>query len=223
VKIEAVIFDLDNTLMNRKEAFEVFAKKIVDDFLVVSTEAEREGILRTLYIADRDGYRNKDDFYYEIRELFTWRETPLVEEFIDYWFHEFPKCAVLMDGALEILTYFKKQNVKLGLITNGSEITQNRKIDQVGLRKYFDSITVTGELGIHKPDRRVFIHSLEQLGVKPERAVYIGDHPINDVKGPEDVGIQGIWYKGFRDWETSLGKPKFSIDHLSELESLIEI
>lgn len=220
--IEAVVFDLDNTLINRKAAFEVFANKIINSHLEIASVERRRDALARIIEADGDGYRRKEEFFNEIQDTYGWKNGLTFEAYMDFWFNEFPKCSVLMDGALDILEHFKNEKVKLGLITNGAGVTQNGKIDQVGLRTHFDSIIVSGEFGIHKPNTKIFMHILEQLDVPPERAIYVGDHPINDIKGAENTGMKGIWFTGFRDWDTSLGEPKSVISHLNELKEVVK-
>jgi putative hydrolase of the HAD superfamily len=53
----------------------------------------------------------------------------------------------------------------------------------------FDVLVVSGQVGIEKPDARIFHLALEQAGVEPADAVYVGDHPKLDVEASEAVGM----------------------------------
>jgi REG-2-like HAD superfamily hydrolase len=60
------------------------------------------------------------------------------------------------------------------------------------LDRRFDLIVASLEEGFEKPDPRIFLQTLEKLGVKPDRAAHVGDHPIDDLKGARDVGMRAV-------------------------------
>jgi putative hydrolase of the HAD superfamily len=220
--IEAVIFDLDNTLVNRKNAFKKYSEQFIDQFVQAKNLSNKDEIIEYMIVADRDGYRKKREFYEELLMNFKMKNGITVDDLLDFWFSEFFKCTVLMDGAIEILVELKSRKIKLGLITNGSVHSQNSKIDQVGIRDYFDDIIVSDEVEVKKPDKRIFDLALKRLNVEPQFSLYIGDHPINDVKGAMDAGINAVWFKGFKEWGDTIGDPQYTIDRLNELKMILE-
>lgn len=218
-----VIFDLDNTLINRNAAFQVFSDRFVDQFIDYKDDDElRAAAIEFMRVADRNGYRSKWELFEEIRTSLAMknRETT-TEELMQYW-KSFLDCTVLMDGALEVLDELKKKNCKLGMITNGSVYAQNSKIDKVNIRRYFDAIVVSDEVGVKKPDKQIFDIALSRLGVKPETCWFIGDNPLLDIEGARAAGINAIWMEGFMVWDNSIEEPKFKIKHLSELIHVVE-
>jgi len=82
---------------------------------------------------------------------------------------------------------------RLALLTNGAPDIQRAKIEGSGLAPYFAVIVVSGELGIGKPDPRIFAHTLGQLGVAASATVMIGDHLVNDIRGAQAAGMRAIW------------------------------
>ncbi|SDT24863.1 putative hydrolase of the HAD superfamily [Paenibacillaceae bacterium GAS479] len=129
--IQAVLFDLDNTLVNRKKAFQNYAERFVDEFVLVVGSRNRVQVVEYIIQADRDGYRKKRELYEELLTQFTMKNPVTADTLVDYWFAEFFKHTVVMDGALELLEQLRSKEIKLGLITNGSVHSQNSKIDQV--------------------------------------------------------------------------------------------
>ena len=81
----------------------------------------------------------------------------------------------------------------MALITNGAGEAQRAKIERWGLAGHFECVAIEGELGVGKPDTRVYIHALEQLGAGPRDAWMIGDNLEWDVAAPQRLGIAGIW------------------------------
>ena len=108
---------------------------------------------------------------------------------------EFQKSCIPYPNLFEMLESLKRENVKLGLITNALGDFQFRNIQAIGIHKYFDVILISGWEGIKKPNPEIFLRALEKLGVEAEESIYIGDHPINDVQASRNVGMKGVWKK----------------------------
>lgn len=73
-------------------------------------------------------------------------------------------------------------------------------MDNSGLRKYCDLILVSGDIGVHKPDKRIFEIAANQLGLETKECIYVGDHPVNDIQGALSSGMKAIrmnwgWFK----------------------------
>ncbi len=96
-----------------------------------------------------------------------------------------------------MLTRLEEQGLKLGLITNGLGEFQTRSIEALAISEYFDVILISEIEGIKKPQSEIFLKALKQLQVKPQEAVFIGDHPIHDIQGSRKVGMKGIWKNNF--------------------------
>jgi 2-haloalkanoic acid dehalogenase type II len=221
--IETIIFDLDNTLINRKLAFKAYTERFIERFVNLSDEGKRKEITEYIITADRDGYRKKRELYEEIRTNLMMKDNNTsVEEMLEHWFSEFFKCSILMEGTIEILDNLKAKNIRLGIITNGSVHSQNAKINEVGIRHYFDEIIISDEVEVKKPDPRIFNLALERLNASAKKTLFIGDHPVNDIKGAADAGLHGVWLKGFMAWDMTIGEPRFTINKLNELLVLIE-
>lgn len=222
MNINAVIFDLDNTLINRKLAFKQFSNRLIENYIIYLDSSEKNEIAQYIIEADNDGYRSKKELYQELLNNLKWKKETTLQELLEYWFSEFFKCTVLMDGAMEVIQFLRSQGLKLGLITNGSVHSQNSKIDYAGIRGFFDTIVVSDEVQVKKPDKRIFEITLERLGVKPETSFYIGDHPLNDIKGAREAGLRTVWLEGFREWDVVGSQPHYTIRELREMIKIFE-
>jgi putative hydrolase of the HAD superfamily len=69
--------------------------------------------------------------------------------------------------AVMLINQLKQRGFKLGIITNGSVHWQHAKIDFAGIRSHFDTIVVSDEVGIKKPDSLIFQMALDRLSVQP--------------------------------------------------------
>jgi putative hydrolase of the HAD superfamily len=109
------------------------------------------------------------------------------DHYVDSW--------VLHDDALSALDALRASDprVRIGLITNGDEAFQRRKIERIGLAPYFENVVTSGALGIAKPDARIFEHACALFGVSPAAAAYVGDRLATDALGAARAGLTGVW------------------------------
>ena len=84
---------------------------------------------------------------------------------------------------------------ELGLITNGELSFQSTKIVGTGLDALIplDRVVASGEVGVAKPDARIFEIAAELLGVAPAEACYVGDRLRTDAIGAAEAGLLGVW------------------------------
>jgi putative hydrolase of the HAD superfamily len=122
----------------------------------------------------------------------------------------------LYDDAVPALAELRDRGLRLGLITNNEAEHQWAKIRAVGLDQLVDAVAISGEVGVAKPDRRIFDHACEQLRVEPAEAIHVGDNFDADVRGAHAAGLRAVWLN-------RLGAPAQSDpDHVA-IESLAEL
>jgi putative hydrolase of the HAD superfamily len=108
----------------------------------------------------------------------------------------------------------------VGLLTNGPEHRQAVKVDAVGLHDRFDSVVYAGDLPRRKPHVDPFERALAALDAPPDRALYVGDSLAYDVAGAHNAGLQAAWLDdgdgpGRYDPEFVLGSLADLVDVLS--------
>ena len=82
----------------------------------------------------------------------------------------------------------------MGLISNFTHAPVIYKsLRQLGINDCFNVIVVSEEVGWRKPSRHIFQEALNKLGVTANQAVYIGDSPIEDIKGAKDAGLKTVF------------------------------
>jgi putative hydrolase of the HAD superfamily len=83
--------------------------------------------------------------------------------------------------------------MRFGVITNGDGAQQRAKIAALGLTEAFAAVVASADIGIAKPDPRIFRHAARQLGTVPERCVFVGDRHDTDALAAAAVGMKGVW------------------------------
>lgn len=125
------------------------------------------------------------------------------------------------NGGWTVIVLFDRGTFCIGkAVTNEKGQFQLDNIKALGIEEYFDPILVSEWGGIKKPQSQIFGRALKQLGILPEEALFIGDHPINDVQGARDVGMISVWKK---DGQWTKVAADYIIEDLSELPNLIQV
>lgn len=220
--VRGVLFDLDGTLVDRAATLVVFAHVLANTFAEDLNEMTVDGFVRLVQGADGKGYREKDAVFEQLRVQLPWRRVPEVEELSDFWFTTFPKCAQPMAGVYEVLEALQRQEMKMGIVTNGRVRSQQGKIERLDLGAYVETVVISEDLGIKKPDRRIFETALQDLNLSASEVWFVGDHPDNDVAGAEAVGMTGVWLSGHLPWPERRALPVRQADCLSDLLVLLQ-
>ena len=128
--------------------------------------------------------------------------------------------------ASEVLDQLKSK-FKLAIITNVEQTTSFKDVENV-LKKakildFFDVILVSSEIGVNKPNERIFQIALEKLDVKPEEAIMIGNTISTDVFGGNRIGMKTVLLQPDKEYERSeWEKPNHTIHSLKELLNLLK-
>ena len=188
---QGVLFDLDGTLINRRQAFESYCLFLLQNYFPARAVNYTEKLLPQLKQLDRQYAYDRYLFFEKLVELYH-ITTVTPRQLYSRWINEFTQFVTPMDGMLETLKYLK-QKYTLGLITNGDAILQRAKVDCAGIKSYFSSIIISEEAGVEKPDKKIFSMCCRQLGLAKEKCIFIGDNYYADILGALNAGLESIW------------------------------
>lgn len=216
--IKAVAFDLDGTLLDRDASIRKFIVKQYERLRAFVRHVPKEIYSSRFIELDCRGYTWKDKVYQQMAEEFeikgiSWEE--LLEDYITHFKYD----CVPFPNLIETLEELKSKSLKLGIITNGRGQFQLANIKALGIEKYLETILISEWEEIKKPEPEIFERLLEKLKISSSECVFVGDHPNNDVKGAQNVGMIGIWKKD-QQWN-NVGAD-FIIDDLLEIPVIIE-
>ncbi|MEA2012565.1 MAG: HAD family hydrolase [Verrucomicrobiota bacterium] len=236
LNVEAVIFDYGNTLIE----FGPEQVTIQNDALL-STLSELFGacdeekfttIRRKQIIAPyaTEKFIENDRFTISmelVKELYS--VTPndeQIQRMLDTKYQSFLNTITCPDFVIPLLKKLRKK-YRLAFISNFpcvKSITDSLR--KTGLIDIFESIVVSGDVGVVKPHPLIFRKSLKEINLKPEKCVYIGDNWLADIQGAKRMNMQAIHttqYVSYENFESFDGDflPDAEIAHLNQLEDLL--
>lgn len=206
VNIQAVLFDLDNTLTHRDLTAQAYSRYLAEYYASAFAQVEPEKIIEIVRRIDNGGYPKKEllthgsigaSAAYALLQELSWLNPPSIDELAQFWFSQFGRCAVEMPDAKQVLEQLKSQGYQLAIVSNGGHDTRLNTIRGLGIADYFEEIISSGLVGFNKPQPEIFQITAQRLGVLPEHCLYIGDHPINDIQGAKNAGMHALWMQGF--------------------------
>ena len=186
MQLEAVLFDLDETLHARAPSIARFARRLHAGAALAISEAE---FVATVLARDERGRRPTEGLYTWLATHFDLGKT--AEEVVHAYRTTAWDRPVLYPGARETLRRLRP--LRLGIVTNGGELSQAAKIGNSGLDVLTDAVAISGVLGMRKPEPAIFEETCARLGVAPSRCVMVGDSPELDIGGGRAAGMRTIW------------------------------
>ena len=198
--IDVILFDIDGTLFDQKLAHVMALKEIC------GTSEMFEGIREEVLIkefsrADRLALEDFNrgvpiDVVREERSEMVLKalglDPELSREFTSLFYRIYP---TMRAGFPEVEDVIERAmaRYRIGIISNGSKDVQREKLVSLGLTGQFEVEVYSEAIGIRKPDRRIFEHASERMGVHPSRCMYVGDLLEVDVVGGRGAGMSTCW------------------------------
>jgi HAD superfamily phosphatase (TIGR01668 family) len=109
--------------------------------------------------------------------------------------------------------------------TNASGERVREVLRSAGIERYFDLVVVSSEVGLRKPDRKIFGIALENLDLRPDEVVMVGNRISVDILGGNRVGMKTVlikWNNRYQEKVTcELDRPTYTIKSLRELVSIV--
>lgn len=224
-----IFFDLDHTLWdfksNSREAlrdiydkFDLRSNGVSNSMEFIATYERINDLLWVRYRQHRiDKQTLRNSRFNDVLAHWGIKNQELAFYINERYLNLSPFKTKLMPGALDFLKHLHGR-YEIHLITNGFKEIQNIKIDKCDIRKFFREVIISEDVGVQKPHPLIFRTSEKRTGARTEECIYIGDHPISDIKGSKDAGWDQVWYNPENVQHAV--KPTFEVSHFNELTEI---
>jgi putative hydrolase of the HAD superfamily len=218
--IQAILFDLDNTLIDRNGALRVYLVQWLKRFAPSVRTGQYPAEIATIMHTDDWGYTDRTAFCAWLKERYQIKLP--VEAMLADLLANIPRQLMVNPRLLELLIQLKT-DFTIGLLSNGSGKTQRAKMKHAGLEAMFEEkhLFIEGETGYAKPHPKMFTMAIKSLGVAPERILFVGDDPVNDIAGSANAGMKTCWVAQGRAFPKAIVTPDFTIHRIIQLSGLL--
>lgn len=215
----AVLFDLDDTLIDRDQARDRFFSYLLATYfphLAPEGDAWRDR-MKTLRDLDRGGRGSKSAIH---DYLFGGSQTMSSRAFIELMRGKLACYASWSDGAESLLRCLHARRHPMAVVTNGSA-SQRLKLETIGASRFFDAVFISEEVGIAKPDTHIFQLAMSRLNASPGRSVFIGDSLERDMAGAGNAGMMTVYIKKGGEEDAGESSCDLIVSGLSALSELV--
>jgi putative hydrolase of the HAD superfamily len=210
-----VLFDLDNTLIDRQRAYGRWARAFA------ASRGLGGDAVQVLSDSDDDGFASRRTVFEAARQKLGLAES--VQELIADYRVEYPKFFQPDHNVLRALQRLREHGFRIGVVTNGPS-SQREKLDRSGLNTLVDGVCISEEFGIEKPDPRIFSEAIHQCcGAQNSDGIgwMVGDSAYHDIGGGKASDLQTMWLSRGRTWTETDFAPDFVASNVSEGINLI--
>ncbi|MFB0710941.1 pyrimidine 5'-nucleotidase [Buttiauxella noackiae] len=217
-----ILFDADETLFT----FDAFGglQRIFLDYSVTFTAQDfqdYQAVNKPLWTDYQNGTISALQLQHQRFEGWSERLSVPAGDLNAAFLNAMAEICVPLPGAVSLLNALKDK-VKIGIITNGFTALQQIRLERTGLRDYFDLLVISEQVGVAKPDRKIFDYTFEQMGQPPrDRVLMVGDTAESDILGGMNAGIATCWLNAHGRSLPEGIMPTWEVTSLSELERLL--
>ncbi|MEQ6902383.1 HAD family hydrolase [Nocardioides sp. YIM 152588] len=201
--LEAVLFDLDDTLVDHRGASErglrawLAGLGLADDPVTLEQHVER---WLTVEARHYERYQRREITHLEHRRhrirdfLPGWdlADDRLADETFAGFLACYQAAWRAFDDAADAITAAREAGLRVGILTNGEQAVQENKVRRTGLDRLGVPVLASSELPAAKPDRRAYHSACDALGVEPARCAMVGDSLRHDADGARRAGLVGV-------------------------------
>ena len=190
--VKAVVFDLDNTLIDFIKFKSACVDEACDAMIDAGINTTKENLLKEIYsIYNEKTYEYHkvfDDIIKKYNKNDSEHDKILANAIIAYrrvknaYLETYPRTR-------STLVYLMKKGMKLAIISDAPRMRAHMRLCSSKLQEFFDVIVTYDDTKKIKPDSAPFLYALKQLKLKANECVYIGDDQIKDIEGAKKIGF----------------------------------
>lgn len=231
-KYKHIFFDLDRTLWDFDAAAEVAFERIYEKY-----DLKEKGIPSAhdfhevyhplnehLWELYRENKITKDDLnrtrFVLPLEHYGIHDVELADHLSEDYVYWSPRIVRLVPGTMELLEYLNPK-YHLHLITNGFQEIQDTKLTLSGMKPYFETLTVSEEVGVKKPNPEIFHYALRKANATAEESLMIGDEMAVDIDGARTVGMDTLFFNP--TGAEVAGERTFEVHRLAEIAHCLKM
>lgn len=231
MNLQAVFFDIDDMLYSTSDFAAHARRASVDAMVALGLRMPAEDLYRELEEVISEFTSNYEHHFDKLllrvpRKCWEGvNRAVLIAGAIAAYHETKSKELVAFPDATDLMRRLAKTPLIRGVITSGLEIKQAEKLVRLGVLSYLSpgAIFISDQIGISKPNRKLYARACDSLGVSPKQAMYVGDHPVHDIDPCNALGMMTVLVKrgGRHGGEPGKSKPTHEVREFGELAEIL--
>ena len=221
--IKAVIFDLDNTLLDFKKMKEYGVRAAVSAMIEAGLDCNEEEAYEFIFTI----YHEKGWEYQSIFDDFLKHKTGIISNkllaaAIVAYRRAKESSLLVYPNVRRTLIHLIKHGIKIAVVSDAPSREAWMRIYYLNLHHVFDIVLTFDDTKIHKPSPIPFKMALKQLDINPDEALMIGDWPERDVVGAKQVGIKTIFARYGDTADIQHSGADWEVDDIYEVVHIVD-
>ena len=221
--IQAIVFDLDNTLTDFMKMKEAAIQAAIDGMIDAGFRIRREDLrerVRTIY--DELGLEFQRVFDELLEREFGEVDPKILASGIVAYRRARESNLVLYPHAQMTLLELAKRGIKLGVVSDAPRLQVWLRLCTLGLQHVFDAVVTFDDTGERKPAPAPFREVLRRLDVQPANALMIGDWAERDVVGARSLGMKTVFARYGDTFDTKVSGADYDVDDVFQLVGIVD-
>jgi putative hydrolase of the HAD superfamily len=227
LKIKTVLFDIDDTLYDASLQMRNARLNALRAMIEAGLPVDIENGYRVLKeIVNKHGQYYNKHFDALLNKLgLKWNPRVIAAGVVAYRETNLAYLNPLPD-TIPTLLKLRESGCKLGVLSEGLPVKLSQKLIQLGIQHFFEKVCISEEFGFKKMTPKLFEICLKQFGAEPNEAIFVGNDLTSDIFSANNAGVISVRMRigdsRIGEPETSDEKPKYEINKLSEIISIIK-
>lgn len=221
--IKAVIFDLDNTLVDfmhvKRVAVGAAANAMIDAGLKSTKE---ETVKRIFNMYDKEGIEDQKIFDKMLTDVYGSVNHRILAAGIVGYRKAKEGNLVLYPHVRSTITDLLRMGIRLAIVSDAPRMSVWTRLVGLGLDSFFDVVVTMDDTGKKKPAPEPFWAALQELGLRPEEAIMIGDWAEKDVVGAKALGMKAAFARYGDDFNTKDPGADYEVNDIHELVGIVK-
>jgi len=229
--LKAVLFDLDDTLFSTTKFAKKARRAAVQAMIETGLDVPEQDVMRELDEVIAEFSSNYDHHFDKLLQrmrpsaLQHLNSAMIVAAGVVAYHNTKIRELAPYDDVYPLLEALRAAGVRTGIITHGWTVKQAEKIVRLGLLPYLDpkAIFISDQIGISKPNPKLYLTVLNDLGLDASEVMYVGDNLVNDIAPPKSLGMLTTWARrGAKQTPEETGvQPLHTVDDFVEFAGLL--
>ena len=230
-QLQAIFFDVDDTLYSTSEFAARARRASVESMVALGVRMTADDLLRELEEVISEFTSNYEHHFDKLllripRKVWEGLNRAVLIAGAIVAYHETKARELLpFPDAVGLLQKLARTTLVRGVITSGLEIKQAEKLLRLRILEYLSpgAIFISDQIGISKPNRKLYARVCDSLGVSPKQAMYVGDHPVHDIDPCNSLGMATVLVKrgGKHGVEQGKTRATHEVTLFGELEDIL--